>query len=203
MPARRLPRLSAGGRTVGPDSAPPGRACSVGSRWRSTSATGSSAPSPPRSLRRKAREGVSPNDPWFDRALPEPHPLPGKFTLPPGGSNVRNERSGRANRVSRDLPTTLPGNSLTLISDPPGGRVNCPWLWLRCWVARTPPHHAPHFSPADLPPHPRPLAPSKQLAGGEGRQSVLRCATASTERKHMPSVFPPFLPLPILPGPYP
>jgi hypothetical protein len=45
------------------------------------------------------------------------------FTLPPGGSKARNEPSGRVDGGSVRIPTTLPGNSLTLVSDPPGGRV--------------------------------------------------------------------------------
>ena len=45
------------------------------------------------------------------------------FTLPPGGSKARNEPSGRVDGGSIGVPTTLPGNSLTLVSDPPEGRV--------------------------------------------------------------------------------
>ena len=45
------------------------------------------------------------------------------FTLPPGGSKARNEPSGRGAGGSIRVPTALPGNSLTLVSDPPEGRV--------------------------------------------------------------------------------
>ena len=45
------------------------------------------------------------------------------FTLPLGGSKARNEPSGRADGGSIGVPTTLPGNSPTLVSDPPSASV--------------------------------------------------------------------------------
>ncbi len=49
-------------------------------------------------------------------------------TLPMGGSKARHELSGRADGNFLGAPTTLPGNSPALVSDPPGGRVKS----LRC-----------------------------------------------------------------------
>ncbi len=73
------------------------------------------------------------------------------FTLPLGGSNARNERSGRADGSSIVILTRPPRKPLTLVSDPPRGRVKFPWPWLRLLVVLMSPSFAPRNNHCDCP----------------------------------------------------